>query len=191
MEEDKQMEQREKRLKIAEQETEVVLYTDEPDKKPISRRKSQGQGLAGFLNENYMGEFSEAPAPGERESRALSQDAIGNDKSMANDKSMGGSENDFDMDMGSIDDEGEPDIVLIEEEYKSMLEESVSERVVTRQDFKFRKLIGSGAHAQVYLAQKIDDQKLYAVKVLDKKELNKKKQVKGTKVERMILVSIL
>lgn len=51
------------------------------------------------------------------------------------------------------------------------------------------KLIGSGAHARVYLARKIDNNKLYAIKVLEKRELNKKRQLKGTKVEREILVS--
>jgi len=87
------------------------------------------------------------------------------------------------------DDEGENDIILIEEEYKSVLDDNKDHsHEVTRKDFKFLKLIGSGAHAKVYLTRKIDNNKLYAIKVLEKKELNKKKQIKGTKAERRILV---
>jgi len=89
------------------------------------------------------------------------------------------------------DDEGENDIVLIEEEYKSMLDEpSELHPEITREDFVFLKLLGSGAHAQVYLAKKRDTEHYYAIKVLDKKQLNKKKQVTGTKIERRILVGI-
>jgi serine/threonine protein kinase len=98
---------------------------------------------------------------------------------------------DYDEDIAGLDDEGEPDIVLIEEEYKEILEEPKSLKgSINRNSFKFLKLIGSGAHAKVYLARKNDNNKLFAIKVLDKRELNKKKQVKGTKVERKILVSI-
>ena len=122
-----------------------------------------------------------------RETRALSQDVDKNDKSMATSEAM-----DYDEDIADLDDEGEPDIVLIEEEYKEILDEPMAKKSsVNRSSFKFLKLIGSGAHAKVYLARKNDNNKLYAIKVLDKKELNKKKQIKGTKVERKILVSLV
>ena len=93
------------------------------------------------------------------------------------------------MDIGD-ESEGENDIVLIEEEYKSVLDDpSTGGAQLSRENFKFVKLIGSGAHAKVYLARKLDTQQLFAIKVLEKRELNKKKQNKGTKVERRILVS--
>lgn len=119
-----------------------------------------------------------------RESRALSQEIDTIQKTMASNDF-----NFFDQNLFNIDDEGE-DIVLIEEEYKSIFEEeTIKKEKVTRKDFKFEKLIGSGAHAQVYLARKIDTNELFAIKVLDKLELNKKKQISGTKTERKILVS--
>lgn len=98
-------------------------------------------------------------------------------------------EMEYDQSFQESEDEGENDIVLIEEEYKSMLDEpSTKPNELTRDDFIFLKLLGSGAHAKVYLARKRDNNQLFAIKVLDKKELNKKKQVNGTKVERKILV---
>jgi serine/threonine protein kinase len=119
-----------------------------------------------------------------RESRALSQEVENNEKSMAVSEEM-----DYEQSFQDSEDEGENDIVLIEEEYKSMLDEpSIKPNEITRNDFIFLKLLGSGAHAKVYLARKTDTSQLYAIKVLDKKELNQKKQVNGTKVERKILV---
>lgn len=99
----------------------------------------------------------------------------------------------YDQVFHSIDnDEGEDDIVLIEEEYKSILDDSKElKTTVSRKDFVFEKLIGSGAHAQVYFARKVDTKERYAIKVLDKKELNKKKQINGTKIERRILVCLI
>lgn len=120
-----------------------------------------------------------------RESRALSQEVENVDNTMG----LNEMTND-DVFLSIGDDEGEDDIVLIEEEYKSILDEPMDKWTISRKDFKFEKLIGSGAHAQVYLARKLDTNQLYAIKVLDKKELNRKKQVNGTKIERRILVSI-
>lgn len=121
-----------------------------------------------------------------RETRALSQEVDNNEKSMVSNEPM-----DYEQEFQDIEDEeGENDIVLIEEEYKSILDETKeNDHQVSRQDFKFLKLLGSGAHAKVYLARKNDNQQLFAIKVLDKRELNKKKQVHGTKIERRILVS--
>lgn len=122
-----------------------------------------------------------------RETRALSQEVENNEKSMVSNEAMDYEEEVSDMD----EDEGENDIVLIEEEYKSILDDtSVRHWGLSRKDFKFIKLIGSGAHAKVYLARKVDNQQLFAIKVLDKLELNKKKQINGTKIERRILVSL-
>jgi serine/threonine protein kinase len=102
----------------------------------------------------------------------------------------GNMQNDEQMDSVN-ESEGEDEIILIEEEYKSVLDDPEHDKnSLSRQDFKFLKLIGSGAHAKVYLARKEDTQQLFAIKVLEKRELNKKKQNKGTKVERRILVSI-
>jgi serine/threonine protein kinase len=121
-----------------------------------------------------------------RVTRAVSQEVDNNDKSMATSEAM-----DYDDEIADLDDEGEPEIVLIEEEYKEILDKPETKKSsVNRSSFKFLKLIGSGAHAKVYLARKTDNKKLFAIKVLDKRELNRKKQVKGTKVERKILVSI-
>lgn len=120
-----------------------------------------------------------------RESRALSQEVDTIDKTKILSEFNWLDQAVFDLD------EEVDDIVLIEEEYKSILEESeIKKEKVTRKDFKFEKLIGTGAHAQVYLARKIDTNELFAIKVLDKLELNKKKQISGTKTERKILVSV-
>lgn len=122
-----------------------------------------------------------------RDSRALSQELEKNEKSMVSNELM-----DYEEGISEEDEEGENDIVLIEEEYKSILDDSkYGTEPVTRKDFRFLKLLGSGAHAKVYLARKDDTQQLFAIKVLDKKELNKKKQINGTKIERRILVSVI
>ena len=181
---------KQERIKMALKETEVHLYTnstmDNSKNISIDRRKSEGMSLSSYLDENYIAGFSDKPMKGERETRALSQEIETPDQNMASSDQM-----DYEEEVGSMDaDEGEPDIVLIEEDYKSMLEDSKNnDHLISRKDFKFIKLIGSGAHAKVYLARKYDDNTLFAVKVLNKKELNQKKQITGTKVERKILVS--
>lgn len=197
-------------LRTAAQETEVHLYADIPeiamDVNLNGRRKSQDNILGNYLNENYIKPSNginvdhEMPDGKElsrilnridlnpsdpRDHRALSEEIDKHeDSKMSNDPG------DMDIEieeMGELDDDDEPDIVLIEEEYKSVLDDNPKE--LCRQDFEFIKLIGSGAHASVYLAEKIDTKTLYAIKVLNKRDLNKKKQVKGTKIERRILVS--
>ena len=123
-----------------------------------------------------------------RETRALSQEI----EDMKQDKFSNDAAMEYEEEILSMEDEeGENDIILIEEEYKSVLDENLNNsETISRQDFKFIKLIGSGAHAKVYLARKNDNEQLFAIKVLNKKELNKKKQAKGTKTERKILVSL-
>lgn len=114
-----------------------------------------------------------------RETRALSQEVDD-----VKDEDMKDDNDDFNMDIQDVEEsEDEGEIVLIEEEYKWYLSNSESYKGISRKDFEFIKLIGSGAHAKVYLVRKIDTQKLYAIKVLHKN------QNKGTKVERKILVS--
>jgi serine/threonine protein kinase len=49
---------------------------------------------------------------------------------------------------------------------------------VTFSDFDFMKQLGSGAFGQVYLARHRKNQKVYALKVLNKKRLMAKKQLK-------------
>lgn len=99
---------------------------------------------------------------------------------------------DYDEQMHSLEaSDGEDDIILIEEEYKPLLDDHEKQnQKVNRNHFQFLKLIGCGAHAKVYLARKIDNEQLYAIKVLDKGELNKKKQSKGTRTERRILEDV-
>lgn len=55
-----------------------------------------------------------------RETRALSQEVENNEKSMVSNEAMDYEEEISDMD----EDEGENDIVLIEEEYKSILDDT-------------------------------------------------------------------
>lgn len=52
------------------------------------------------------------------------------------------------------------------------------------------KLLGYGTYGRVFLAKKKDNGKIYAIKVLDKKNLSKHKQTDLTKLEKKILKSI-
>lgn len=54
-------------------------------------------------------------------------------------------------------------------------------------DFELLKLLGKGAFGKVFLAQKKDDQKLYAIKVLRKTRIIELNQLEHTKAEKMIL----
>jgi serine/threonine protein kinase len=55
-------------------------------------------------------------------------------------------------------------------------------------DFSILKVIGKGSYGKVFLVKKNDDQKVYAMKVLKKKNMIIKKQVEHIKSERRILV---
>jgi serum/glucocorticoid-regulated kinase 2 len=57
-------------------------------------------------------------------------------------------------------------------------------------DFSILKVIGKGSYGKVFLVKKNDDQKVYAMKVLKKKNMIIKKQVEHIKSERRILVII-
>jgi serine/threonine protein kinase len=58
---------------------------------------------------------------------------------------------------------------------------------VSLEDFELVKVIGKGSFGKVTLVRKKNDQKLYAMKVLSKPNIVKRKQVEHTKTERRIL----
>ncbi|CAD8063289.1 unnamed protein product [Paramecium primaurelia] len=53
--------------------------------------------------------------------------------------------------------------------------------------FSMLRLIGKGAYGQVFLAKKKDTNKVYAIKTLKKKEIDKKKQAQHVMMEKTIL----
>jgi serine/threonine protein kinase len=61
---------------------------------------------------------------------------------------------------------------------------------VTMEDFEMKKVIGRGAFGKVMLVQKKSDQKLYAMKILAKDMILKRKQVGRTQSENRILRKI-
>ena len=54
-------------------------------------------------------------------------------------------------------------------------------------DFELLKLLGKGAFGKVFLVQKKDDEKMYAIKVLKKTSIIELNQLEHTKAEKMIL----
>jgi serine/threonine protein kinase len=50
------------------------------------------------------------------------------------------------------------------------------------------KVVGKGSYGKVLLVRKVDDQKVYAMKVLKKKHMIKRNQVEHIKTERRVLV---
>ena len=58
---------------------------------------------------------------------------------------------------------------------------------LTIDDFTSLKLIGKGSYGKVFLVQKKDDQKIYAMKILKKKAMIKRNQVNHIKTERKIM----
>ena len=54
-------------------------------------------------------------------------------------------------------------------------------------DFTILKVVGKGSYGKVLLVKKIDDGKIFAMKVLKKKLMVKKNQVEHIKTERQIL----
>merc|ERR1719410_1273832 len=61
---------------------------------------------------------------------------------------------------------------------------------LTVNDFEFLKVVGKGSFGKVMMVRKRDDQKIYAMKVLKKKALVKRKQVIHTQTERRVLSGI-
>ncbi|KIL68341.1 hypothetical protein M378DRAFT_72522 [Amanita muscaria Koide BX008] len=66
-------------------------------------------------------------------------------------------------------------------------EQSKTKRALTPRDFEFLKLIGRGTFGKVYQVRKRDTKRIYAMKVLSKKEIVAKKEVAHTIGERKIL----
>lgn len=64
---------------------------------------------------------------------------------------------------------------------------SQTKRALTPRDFEFLKLIGRGTFGRVFQVRKKDTKRIYAMKVLSKKEIIAKKEVAHTIGERKIL----
>ena len=62
-----------------------------------------------------------------------------------------------------------------------------NKRALTPRDFEFLKLIGRGTFGKVFQVRKRDTKRIYAMKVLSKKEIVAKKEVAHTIGERKIL----
>lgn len=58
------------------------------------------------------------------------------------------------------------------------------------EDFELLKILGKGAFGKVILAQKKDNKKVYAIKVLNKKHIIDQDQLDHTKAEKMILTHV-
>eukprot|EP00485_Elphidium_margaritaceum_P016584 CAMPEP_0202730154 /NCGR_PEP_ID=MMETSP1385-20130828/186496_1 /ASSEMBLY_ACC=CAM_ASM_000861 /TAXON_ID=933848 /ORGANISM="Elphidium margaritaceum" /LENGTH=416 /DNA_ID=CAMNT_0049396427 /DNA_START=540 /DNA_END=1791 /DNA_ORIENTATION=- len=61
---------------------------------------------------------------------------------------------------------------------------------LTVNDFEFLKVVGKGSFGKVMMVRKRDEQQIYAMKVLKKKALVKRKQVVHTQTERRVLSCI-
>lgn len=61
---------------------------------------------------------------------------------------------------------------------------------VTLDDFKLLSVIGKGSYAKVVLVKKNDSDKTYAMKILKKKHIEKKKQEAHIMTERNVLVEV-
>ncbi|QRW02081.1 Serine/threonine-protein kinase [Ceratobasidium sp. AG-Ba] len=66
-------------------------------------------------------------------------------------------------------------------------EQIKTKRALTPRDFEFMKLIGRGTFGRVFQVRKKDTKRIYAMKVLSKKEIVAKKEVAHTIGERKIL----
>ncbi len=55
-------------------------------------------------------------------------------------------------------------------------------------DFAIKKVIGKGSYGKVLLVVKNDDKKIYAMKILKKKNMIRRNQVEHIKTERRIMV---
>ena len=61
---------------------------------------------------------------------------------------------------------------------------------VSAEDFSFIRLIGIGSYGKVYLARKNTNNKLYAIKILNKNWINTKNQKNNVKTERTVLAKL-
>ncbi|KZV64842.1 Pkinase-domain-containing protein [Peniophora sp. CONT] len=81
----------------------------------------------------------------------------------------------------------EDEIVTGEIRIQITFEQYKSKRALTPRDFEFLKLIGRGTFGRVFQVRKRDTRRIYAMKVLSKKEIIAKKEVAHTIGERKIL----
>ncbi|THV05511.1 kinase-like protein [Dendrothele bispora CBS 962.96] len=83
--------------------------------------------------------------------------------------------------------ENESQIVSGEIRVQITFEQYKTKRALTPRDFEFLKLIGRGTFGKVFQVRKRDTKRIYAMKVLSKKEIVAKKEVAHTIGERKIL----
>ena len=60
-------------------------------------------------------------------------------------------------------------------------------RTKSMDDFQPLKLVGKGSFGKVILVKYFNNEKIYAMKILDKEEIIRRKQIKHTKTERLLL----
>lgn len=70
------------------------------------------------------------------------------------------------------------------------LTKAVESSKLTIDDFTTLKVIGKGSYGEVLLVSKNDDNKVYAMKILKKKNMVKRNQVEHIKTERKVMVRI-
>ncbi len=61
---------------------------------------------------------------------------------------------------------------------------------VKLEDFNFIRLIGVGSFGKIYVASKKSSNKLYAIKILNKKNMNNKVELQNIKTERTVLTKL-
>ncbi|KAF8592617.1 kinase-like protein [Ramaria rubella] len=81
----------------------------------------------------------------------------------------------------------ENEVVTGEIRVQVTYEQAQSKHTLTPRDFEFLKLIGRGTFGRVFQVRKKDTKRIYAMKVLSKKEIVAKKEVAHTIGERKIL----
>ncbi|KAJ6510033.1 kinase-like domain-containing protein [Mycena vitilis] len=81
----------------------------------------------------------------------------------------------------------ENEVVSGEMRVQVTFEQYKTKRALTPRDFEFLKLIGRGTFGKVFQVRKRDTKRIYAMKVLSKKEIVAKKEVAHTIGERKIL----
>ncbi|KAF9057362.1 kinase-like domain-containing protein [Panaeolus papilionaceus] len=81
----------------------------------------------------------------------------------------------------------EDEIISGEMRVQITYEQFKTKRALTPRDFEFLKLIGRGTFGKVFQVRKRDTKRIYAMKVLSKKEIVAKKEVAHTIGERKIL----
>ena len=78
-------------------------------------------------------------------------------------------------------------IVVLDNDADPIISTWQTKRALTPRDFEFLKLIGRGTFGKVFQVRKKNTKRIYAMKVLSKKEIIAKKEVQHTIGERKIL----